>query len=94
MAANETLAIWEAFGGVPPAAAAATLDTRNGHMVLDFDADTNETAYFESVLPKHYAGGNLAVKLHWMATSATGGSVRWSSSVRATRSKRAGPRCE
>jgi hypothetical protein len=77
MAANETLAIWEAVGGIPPAAAAATLDTRNGHVVLDFDADANETAHFCSVLPKHYAGGNLAAKLHWMATSATSGNVRW-----------------
>lgn len=78
MAANETLAIWEALGGIPPAAAAATFDTRNGHVVLDFDADANETVYFESVMPKHYAGGSLAMKLHWMATSATSGNVRWS----------------
>src|SRR5262245_43585802 len=78
MAANETLAIWEAVGGIPPAAAAATLDTRNGHVVLDFDADANESMHFESVLPKHYAGGNLACRLHWMATSATSGNVRWS----------------
>lgn len=78
MAANETLAVWEAVGGTPPAASAATLDTRNGHVVLDFDADTNESSYFSSVLPKHYAGGNIACKLHWMATSATSGNVRWS----------------
>ncbi len=77
MAANETLAIWEAVGGIPPASAAATLDVRNGHVVLDFDADANETAHFCSVLPKHYAGGNLALRLHWMATAATSGNVRW-----------------
>lgn len=81
MAANETMAIWEAIGGVPPATAAATLDTRNGHVVLDFDADANETIYFASVLPKHYAGGNLACRLHWMATSATSGNVRWSAAL-------------
>ena len=78
MAANDTLAIWEAIGGTPPASAAATLDMRNGHVVLDFDADTNESSYFSSVLPTHYAGGNMACKLHWMATSATSGNVRWS----------------
>jgi hypothetical protein len=78
MAANETLAIWEAIGGTPPAASAATLDIRNGHVVLDFDADANETIYFSAVLPKHYAGGSIACKLHWMATSATSGNVRWS----------------
>jgi len=78
MAANETLAIWESIGGTPPATSAATFDTRNGHVVLDFDAGTNETSYFSSVLPKHYAGGSIACKLHWMATSATSGNVRWS----------------
>ena len=78
MAANDTLAVWEAIGGAPPAAAAATVDVRNSHVVVDFDADTNETIYFSSVLPKHYAGGNIACKLHWMATSATSGNVRWS----------------
>lgn len=77
MAANETLAIWEAVGATPPAANAATLDTRNGRPVLDFDADANEAAHFSAVLPKHYAGGNLAVRLHWMATSAASGNVCW-----------------
>jgi hypothetical protein len=78
MAANESLAIWEAIGGLPPATAAATLDLRGAHVVLDFDASVNESTYFASVLPKHYAGGNIACKLHWMATSATSGNVRWS----------------
>jgi len=77
VAANETLAVWEAIGGTPPSTSAATPDTRNGRVVLDFDADADETTYFSSVLPKHYAGGNLACKLHWMATSATTGNVRW-----------------
>jgi hypothetical protein len=78
MAANETLAIWEAIGSTPPAASAATFDVRNGRVVLDFDADTNEASHFSAVLPKHYAGGDLACKLHWMATAATSGNVRWS----------------
>src|SRR5262245_43952164 len=89
MAANETLAIWEAAGGVPPASSPATLDTRNGHVVLDFDADANESAFFSSVLPKHYAGGNIACRLHWMATSATSGNVRWSAAFE--RLESAGP---
>ena len=38
MATNETMAVWEAIGGTPPSSAAATLDLRNGHVVLDFDA--------------------------------------------------------
>ncbi|MEX2316320.1 MAG: hypothetical protein WD669_04150 [Pirellulales bacterium] len=75
--ANITLAVWEAIGGTPPSSAGATLDVRNGHVVADFDADTNESIYFSSVLPKHYAGGNILCKLHWMATTATSGNVRW-----------------
>lgn len=75
--ANITLAVWEAIGGSPPTSAPATLDVRNGRVVLDFDADANETIYFSSVLPKHYAGGNILCALHWMATSATSGNVRW-----------------
>src|SRR5262245_25464154 len=78
MAANETLAIWDAIAGTPPAVSAATLDLRGAHVVLDFDASANESTYFTSILPKHYAGGHLACKLHWMATSATSGNVRWS----------------
>ncbi|MEX2091836.1 MAG: hypothetical protein WD971_04120, partial [Pirellulales bacterium] len=46
--------------------------------VLDFDDDANESSHFSAVLPKHYAGGSVACKLHWMATSATSGNVRWS----------------
>jgi hypothetical protein len=78
MAANETMTVWEAIGATPPSSGAATLDLRGSHVVLDFDADANETTHFASVLPQHYAGGDLAVKLHWMATSATSGNVRWS----------------
>ena len=81
MAANETLAVWEAIAGAPPSSAAATFDVRNGHVVLDFDADTNESIRFASVLPKHYSGGNIQCRLHWMATSATSGNVRWSAAV-------------
>ncbi len=46
--------------------------------MLDFDAATAETTYLAGMLPSHYAGGDLSVVIHWMATSATTGSVRWS----------------
>jgi hypothetical protein len=75
--ANITLAVWEAIASAPPASAGATLDVRNGRVVVDFDADSVESTHFASVLPKHYAGGNIQCMLHWMATSATSGNVRW-----------------
>ena len=78
MAIGDTLASWGALAGVAPSSNAATLDQRNSRIVLDFDASTAETTYFAGVLPANYAGGDLSVSIHWMATSATTGSVRWS----------------
>lgn len=69
-----------AFGpldGVPGASNFPTLDSRNLHPVLDFDDTTDETVYFEGVLPPNYAGGGLTAKLYWMATSATANTCRW-----------------
>jgi hypothetical protein len=77
MATGNTLLVWRAADNEPPAANYATLDTRNGHLVLDFDDTTQETAIFTGVLPRHYAAGGITVYLHWAATSATTGTVGW-----------------
>jgi hypothetical protein len=69
--------VFPALANEPPASAFATLDTRNSHPVLDFDAGTDESAVFRGVLPSAYAGGGLNVKLIWAATSATAGNVLW-----------------
>ena len=61
----------------PPTSNYATPDTRNNHPVLDFDAAAVESAIFSGILPNHYQGGGLTVKLHWAATSATSGNVVW-----------------
>lgn len=60
----------------PPASAFATLDTRNAHVVLDFDGSTDEEAVFRGVMPSNYAGGGVTVKIHVMFTSATSGTAR------------------
>jgi hypothetical protein len=77
MATGNTLLVWRAADNEPPAANYATLDTRNGHLVLDFDDTTQEAALFTGVLPRHYAAGGITVYLHWAATSATTGTVGW-----------------
>ena len=81
MASNDTLVAWGPLNGAPPSSNYATVDTRNGVPVLDFDASTEEATVFGGVLPRHYGGGGLTVTVHWMATSATSGDVVWGGSV-------------
>ena len=61
----------------PPSANFATLDLRNYHPVLDFDATTNESAVFRGVLPTGYASGGLTVYIHYAMTSAEVNTVDW-----------------
>ena len=78
MASGDTLLIFTPLHNEPPASNPATLDTRNQHPVLDFDATTNESAVFSAVMPQHYAGTTgLTIYLHYLMTTATSGDVDW-----------------
>lgn len=77
MASGNVLCVFFPHGGVPPSSNMATLDTRNNHPVLNFDATTDETIYFEGVLPDTYSGGGLTVDIYWLGASATSGAVCW-----------------
>lgn len=81
MASGDLLAVFTAMGAELPASGYATPDTRNAIAVLDFDAATDEAAFWHSVLPANYAGGGLTVKISWMATSATSGDCYWQSAI-------------
>lgn len=81
MASNDSLLIFTPHSNEPPASAFATLDTRNGHLVLDFDGATDEEAVFPGILPNNYAGGGLTVTLFVMFTSATSGNSRWQAAI-------------
>lgn len=77
MASGNTLLVWTPQANEPPASIAATLDLRNQHPVLDFDAATDEEAVFSDVMPRNYAGGGITVNLHYSMSSATSGNVMW-----------------
>ena len=61
----------------PPSSNYATLDTRNGHPVLDFDTTTQETAIFGGIMPNHYGAGSIRVTIWAALTSATSGTLGW-----------------
>lgn len=77
MASGDTLLIFTPLQNEPPASNYATLDIRNQHPVLDFDASTNEDAVFRGVMPRNYDGGGLTVYIHYAMSSATSGDVDW-----------------
>lgn len=77
MASGETLLVFTPLNNEPPSSNYATLDTRNQHPVLDFDATTNESAVFSGVMPRNYGGGGITVYLHYAMTSAVANTVDW-----------------
>jgi len=83
MASGNTLAVFMPTENEPPTSNYATLDLRNLHPVLDFDASTDESAVFSGVLSRSYAGGGITVSLHWAASSATSGTCRWAVAIEA-----------
>ncbi len=77
MASGDTLLVFTPLHNEPTSSNFATLDLRNLHPVLDFDASTNESAVFSSIMPRSYAGGGVTVYLHYALSSATSGTTDW-----------------
>lgn len=77
---TKTYAFWSASSGnQPPSSGFMTLDTRNSIAVLDADDATTESAIFVGVMPEGASlASGLIVRIHFMATTATSGNVRWS----------------
>ena len=78
MASGDTLLTFHPYNNEPPAANYATLDLRNIHPVLDFDATTNESAIFSAIMPRNYAGTTgVTVYIHYSMSSAEADTVDW-----------------
>jgi hypothetical protein len=77
MASGDSLLVFAPMGIEPPSSNPATIDLRNQHPVLDFDASTNESAIWGAIMPQHYDGGGVTVKIHYAMSSATSGDVDW-----------------
>lgn len=77
MASGDTLCVFKPQDAMPPSTNYATLDVRNGYVVLDFDDTTDESTIFQGFMPTTYSSGGFSVKTKWMATSATTGTISW-----------------
>jgi hypothetical protein len=80
MASGDTLCAFGPLHNEPPSSNPATLDTRNQHPVLDFDATTKEAAVFTGVMPRNYGGGGVTIYIHYAMSSATSGNIDWDAS--------------
>lgn len=77
MATGDTLAMFDARQAFFPSSNYATPSTRNIHPTLLFDDTTQETVYFQGVMPQNYGGGDITVYVHYSAVSATSGTGGW-----------------
>ena len=77
MASGDTLIVFTPLSNEPPSTNFATLDTRNLHPTLDFDATTEEKAVFTGIMPRNYGGGGVTNTIFWTGGTATSGTVVW-----------------
>lgn len=78
MASGDTLCIFTPLHNEPPSSNPATLDIRNQHPVLDFDATTNEFAVFSTIMPRNYAATTgVTVYIHYAMSSAEANTIDW-----------------
>ncbi len=76
MASGDSLLVFDPLSNRPPVADYASVDLRNGFVVLDFDDTADEAALFLATLPSQYGGGQLIAIATWTSTTATTGSAK------------------
>jgi len=78
MASGNTLVTLTPNGYEPTLTNPATIGTRNGHPVLNFDATTAEGSMWTFVMPLHYSNATgITVYIHFTMLSATTGNCGW-----------------
>ena len=77
MASGDTLLVFTPHSSEPPSSNPATIDLRNQHFVLDFDASTDESIRFPGVMPRHYDGNGVTVTIIWMSSTQVANDVVW-----------------
>lgn len=75
---TRSITAWDAYSFQAPASAFATFGARNGTLVAEFDAASDERMVVSGVIPD---GANLSsglkIRITWMGATATSGNVRW-----------------
>jgi len=77
MASGDTLITFFPRSFEPPASNAATPAVRNAHPVLEFDDAAGESAVWTGIMPRHYRGSGLTVRVHFAMKTAITGTVDW-----------------
>lgn len=80
MASNDSLLIWEAEMGTPPASSYANIYSRNPtdpHYVLAYGDSVDVYRIFTGIMPLNYDGGGVTLYLHYAMATAIAGEVIW-----------------
>lgn len=75
MATGDSLIAFTVNNAEYPDSAAASIDERGEHLVLDFDAAAAEEVLFMGWLSSNYSGLGIDVIVKWAAETATSGNV-------------------
>jgi hypothetical protein len=81
MASGDTMGQLDILSALLPASNGPQFATRNNHWVLQFDTTTQETCYFQWLIPSNYGGGGLDFLIWSMAASATSGNIGFGISI-------------
>ncbi len=78
MASGNSLLIYLPYNNEPPIVDYATIDTRNSHPTLDFQATSAVSAVFTGVMPRQYGGTTgVTVYIQYTMSTATSGDIDW-----------------